>query len=159
MGSLVLGGVILVAAFLVFTAAAGLQQGTVPRPAAKLLRSAGLLLTVLGAFIFLSSSVVVISAGQVGVRHALGEVDPRPLLSGIRLVTPWSDIERFSTREEQFPPTSEQPEHINALSSEQMGMQVDVAVRWQIDPTPGAENLPRAGLSGAGPERGTERHP
>ena len=135
MGSLVLGGVILVAAFLVFTAAAGLQQGTVPRPAAKLLRSAGLLLTVLGAFIFLSSSVVVISAGQVGVRHALGEVDPRPLLSGIRLVTPWSDIERFSTREEQFPPTSEQPEHINALSSEQMGMQVDVAVRWQIDPT------------------------
>ena len=54
MGSLVLGGVILVAAFLVFTAAAGLQQGSTPRPAAKLLRCRRTLLTVLGAFILLS---------------------------------------------------------------------------------------------------------
>jgi regulator of protease activity HflC (stomatin/prohibitin superfamily) len=49
-------------------------------------------------------------------------------------VSPWSSVERFSTREEQFPSRSEEAEHISALSSEQMGMQVDVAVRWQIDP-------------------------
>ncbi len=134
MGSLVLGGAILVAAFFVFTAAAGLQQGSTPRPAARLLRAAGLLLTVLGAFFLLSSSVVVIDAGQVGVRHAFGEVDPQPLMSGVRLVTPWSNIERFSTREEQFPQFRGEAERISALSSEQMGMQVDVAVRWQIDP-------------------------
>ncbi len=134
MGSLVLGGVVLVAAFFVFTAAAGLQQGSAPRPAARLLRAAGLLLTVLGAFFLLSSSVVVIDAGQVGVRHAFGEVDPRPLMPGVRLVTPWSNIERFSTREEQFPRSSAEAEQMSALSSEQMGMQIDVAVRWQIDP-------------------------
>ena len=68
-----------------------------------LLRTAGWLLTAIGAFILLSSSVVVINAGQVGVRHAFGEVDPQPLLPGVRFVTPWSSVERFSTREEQFP--------------------------------------------------------
>jgi regulator of protease activity HflC (stomatin/prohibitin superfamily) len=70
----------------------------------------------------------------VGVRHAFGEVDPKPLLPGVRFITPWSSVERFSSREEQFPERSAQAEQISALSSEQMGMQVDVAVRWQIDP-------------------------
>jgi regulator of protease activity HflC (stomatin/prohibitin superfamily) len=95
----------------------------------------GWLLTLVGAFFVVGSTVVVIDAGQVGVRHAFGKVDPSPLLPGVRLVTPWSSIERFSTREEQFPARSEEAERISALSSEQMGMQLDVAVRWQIDPT------------------------
>ena len=134
MGSLVLGGTILVAAFLMFTAAAGLKSPAGPRPSARLLRLGGWLLTVVGAFFVIGSTVVVIDAGQVGVRHAFGMVDPSPLLPGVRLVTPWSSIERFSTREEQFPTRSEEAERISALSSEQMGMQLDVAVRWQIDP-------------------------
>ena len=99
-----------------------------------LLRTGAWLLTVIGAFIVVSSSVIVINAGQVGVRHAFGEVDPQPLLPGVRFITPWSSVERFSSREEQFPERSAQAEQISALSSEQMGMQVDVAVRWQIDP-------------------------
>jgi regulator of protease activity HflC (stomatin/prohibitin superfamily) len=134
MGSLVLGGAILVAALFVFTAAAGLQRGPAPRPAARMIKAAGVLLTAIGAFFLLSSTIVVIDAGKVGVRHAFGEVDARPLMPGVRLVTPWSNIEHFSTREEQFPPSSGQAEQISALSSEQMGMLVDVAVRWQIDP-------------------------
>lgn len=133
MGSLMLGGAILVAAFLLFTAAAGRRASGGPA-SALLLRTGAWLLTAIGAFILLSSSVVVIDAGQVGVRHAFGEVDPQPLLPGVRFVTPWSSVERFSTREEQFPERSDQAEQISALSSEQMGMQVDVAVRWQIDP-------------------------
>jgi len=128
-----LGGAILVAAFLLFTAAAG-RRASGGTSGAALLRIGGWLLTVIGAVVLLSSSIVVIDAGQVGVRHAFGEVDPQPLLSGVRVVTPWSNVERFSTREEQFPERSEQAETISALSSEQMGMQVDVAVRWQIDP-------------------------
>ncbi len=134
MGSLMLGGAILVAAFLLFTAAAGRRSAGAAGSSATLLRTGAWLLTAVGAFFLLSSSVIVIDAGQVGVRHAFGEVDTRPLLPGVRVVTPWSDVERFSTREEQFPATSDQAEQISALSSEQMGMQVDVAVRWQIDP-------------------------
>jgi Membrane protease subunits, stomatin/prohibitin homologs len=128
-----LGGAVLVAAFLLFTAAAG-RRASSGTAGARLLRTGGWLLTVLGAVILLSSSVVVIDAGQVGVRHAFGEVDPQSLLPGVRFVTPWSSVERFSTREEQFPERSDQAEQIAALSSEQMGMVVDVAVRWQIDP-------------------------
>jgi regulator of protease activity HflC (stomatin/prohibitin superfamily) len=134
MGSLMLGGAILVAAFLLFTAAAGRRASTTPSASGTLLRAAGYLLAIVGAVILVSSGVIVIDAGQVGVRHAFGEVDERPLLPGVRLVTPWSDIERFSTREEQFPTRSNEAEQMAALSSEQMGMQVDVAVRWQIDP-------------------------
>lgn len=135
MGSLVLGGVILVAAFIVFAAAAGAgPSGAAPRPTARLMRLAAWVLVAVGTFVLLTSSIVVIDAGQVGVRHAFGEVDARPLLPGVRVVTPWSDIERFSSREEQFPPAGTESERISALSSEQMGMQVDVSVRWQIDP-------------------------
>ncbi len=134
MGSLMLGGAILVAAFLLFTAAAGRRSAGAAGGSAALLRTGAWLLTAVGAFFLLSSSVIVIDAGQVGVRHAFGEVDTVPLLPGVRFVTPWSDVERFSTREEQFPDRSDDAEQISALSSEQMGMQVDVAVRWQIDP-------------------------
>jgi regulator of protease activity HflC (stomatin/prohibitin superfamily) len=133
LGSLMLGGAVLVAAFLLFTAAAGRRaSGGTAGP--MLLRTGAWLLTVIGAFIVVSSSIIVINAGQVGVRHAFGEVDPQPLRPGVRVITPWSSVERFSSREEQFPERSAQAEQISALSSEQMGMQVDVAVRWQIDP-------------------------
>jgi regulator of protease activity HflC (stomatin/prohibitin superfamily) len=134
MGSLVLGGAILLAAFFLFTAAAGLRGSAGPRPSATLLRRAGWLLSVIGFGFVLTSTVAVIDAGQVGVRHAFGTVDTVALLPGVRFVSPWSSIERFSAREEQFPARSEDAEHISALSSEQMGMQIDVAVRWQIDP-------------------------
>lgn len=91
------------------------------------------LFVALGLGLVVASTVVVIGPGTVGVRHAFGTVDPNPLLAGIRFVTPWSSVERYSTREEQFPEV-DQPEELNALSSEQMGMKIDVALRWQIDP-------------------------
>ena len=77
-----------------------------------------------------------IDPGEVGVRRAFGYVDPQPLLSGIRFVVPWSEIERYSTREEQWPPRGEQTETIEALSSEQMGMRVDVSIRWPFATVP-----------------------
>ena len=120
MGSLVLGGAILLAAFFLFTAAPGLRGSSAPRPSATLLRGAGWLLGVIGFGFVLTSAVVVIDAGQVGVRHAFGTVDTVALLPGVRFVSPWSSIERFSTREEQFPARSEDVERISALSSEQI---------------------------------------
>jgi hypothetical protein len=78
---------------------------------------------------------VVIEPGQVGVQHAFGKVSQSPLLPGVRFVPPWSEVERYSTREEQFPQAKENAETMAALSSEQMGMQVDVAVRWKIEPS------------------------
>ena len=100
-----------------------------------LINLVSLALTVIGIGILVSSSVVVIDAGQVGVRHAFGKVDPIPLYSGVRFVPPWSSVEKYSTREEQWPAQREAVETMSALSNEQMSMKVDAAVRWQIDPS------------------------
>ncbi len=133
MGRLILGAVILLVAFVVRTAGAGLKTSG-GRTSGALVNLISLGLMILAAVVLLGSTVVVIDAGQVGVAHAFGKVSERPLLSGVRIIAPWSQVERYSTREEQFPSARADAEVMQALSSEQMSMQVDVAVRWQIDP-------------------------
>jgi regulator of protease activity HflC (stomatin/prohibitin superfamily) len=133
MGTIMLGVVILLVAVVVRSAGAGLRNvGGKTSGALVQLVSLGLL--VLGIGILVSSSIKVIDAGQVGVQHAFGKVSPTPLLSGVRFVPPWSSVERYSTREEQWPAQREGVETMDALSNEQMSMKVDAAVRWQIDP-------------------------
>jgi regulator of protease activity HflC (stomatin/prohibitin superfamily) len=132
MGTLVLGVVILLVAAVVRTAGKSLQQAG-GRGSGALIKLVSLGLVVVGLFILVSSSIVVIDAGQVGVRHAFGKVDPEPLFNGVRFVPPWSSVERYSTREEQWPSQREAVEAMDALSGEQMAMKVEVAVRWQID--------------------------
>jgi regulator of protease activity HflC (stomatin/prohibitin superfamily) len=133
MGRLVLGVILLFVSLIVLATAKGVG-GSGPRPGAAIMRLVGLALAGVALFFVLTSTVVVITPGTVGVRHAFGKVDLKPLLPGVNLVAPWSEVERFSTREEQWPPAGTDAEQIAALSSEQMGMTVDVAVRWQIDP-------------------------
>jgi regulator of protease activity HflC (stomatin/prohibitin superfamily) len=133
MGRLVAGAVVLFVAFSLLLAAATVRAER-PGPVARLLRVAGFILVGLALLLTVGSTTVVMDPGEVGVRHAFGYVDPAPLLPGIRFVAPWSSIERYSTREEQWPARGEQVEQIEALSSEQMGMHVEVSIRWQIDP-------------------------
>lgn len=133
MGRLAFGIILLFLSFIVLATAKGVG-GSGPRPGAAIMRLVGLAIAGVAAFLILTSTVVVITPGSVGVRHAFGKVDPQPLLPGVNLVAPWSEVERYSAREEQWPPAGTEAEQIAALSSEQMGMTVDVAVRWQIDP-------------------------
>jgi regulator of protease activity HflC (stomatin/prohibitin superfamily) len=133
MGRLAFGIILLFLSFIVLATAKSVGGGG-PRPGAAIMRLVGLAIAGVAAFLILTSTVVVITPGTVGVRHAFGKVDPRPLLPGVNLVAPWSEVERYSAREEQWPPAGTEAEQIAALSSEQMGMTVDVAVRWQIDP-------------------------
>lgn len=134
MGRLVLGGILLVVSLIILATASGLKASGGPRPGATISRLVGLLLGALAVALLATSSLVVVDAGTVGVQHAFGKVSPTPLLPGVRFVPPWSQVERFSTREEQWPRAGEEAERIAALSSEQMGMTVEAAVRWQIDP-------------------------
>jgi regulator of protease activity HflC (stomatin/prohibitin superfamily) len=134
MGKLVFGSILLLVAILIrFSMTAVTSGGTRATALTGPVRLLSSALIVLAVGLIIASTIVVIGPGSVGVRHAFGTVDPTPLLSGIRFVTPWSSVERYSTREEQFP-EADSPEVIDALSSEQMGMKVDVALRWQIDP-------------------------
>ena len=135
MGKLVFGLVLLAVAFFLRLGAATVRtEGSSGRPIGGVLRTLSYVALVLGVVVALGSALVVVNPGEVGVRHAFGFVDPKPLLAGIRIVTPWSSVERFTTREEQYPFTGDQVEEIAALSSEQMGMTVDAGIRWQIDP-------------------------
>ncbi len=133
MSHLVLGFFVLVIGSLVLLGAAGIRAKG-PSQGGVIGRAVGMGLLGLGGFILVTSAVVVIQPGTVGVRHAFGSVDPMALLPGIRFVTPWSEIERYSTREEQFPEVGDEAERMDALSSEQMSMKVDAALRYQIDP-------------------------
>jgi len=130
MGKLVFGGVLFLVAFFLMLARSSASGGKSP----GLLRVFSLLFTTLGLIFILAALVVVIEPGEVGVKHAFGTVDMAPLMPGIHMVTPWSSVERYSTREEQYPQAGDQVETIAALSSEQMGMSVDAGLRWQINP-------------------------
>jgi regulator of protease activity HflC (stomatin/prohibitin superfamily) len=131
MGKMIFGGFLVLVGIALLSTASALMKSGKGNP---IVRTFGLLFAAIGALIAASSTVVVIGAGEVGVRHAFGSVDPEPLLSGIRIVSPWSSVERYSVREEQYPEAGDQAEEIPALSSEQMGMNIDVGLRWQIDP-------------------------
>ena len=130
MGKLMLGGFLALIG-LVFVVVASASKDSKAGPIVRIFGIIGL---ALGGIIAAAALMVVIDPGEVGVRHAFGSVDPVPLLPGIHLVAPWSQIERYSSREEQYPESGDQRETMDALSSEQMAMQVDAGLRWQIDP-------------------------
>ena len=131
MGKLVFGGFLALLGIVLLLVAVAWKE----HKSAGTVRMSGILVLTIGAAIAVTALLVVIDPGEVGVRHAFGYVDPRPLMPGIRMVPPWSEIERYSTREEQFPEAGDQRETMDALSSEQMAMQVDAGLRWQIDPS------------------------
>src|SRR6266487_4108018 len=109
MGELVFGLVLLGVAFFLRLGAATVRgDSAAGRPIGGILRILSYVAITIGVITVLGSTTVVINAGEVGVRHAFGTVDPKPLLPGIRLVTPWSSIERFTTREEQYPFSEDQ---------------------------------------------------
>jgi regulator of protease activity HflC (stomatin/prohibitin superfamily) len=130
MGKLMFGGVFALIGLVCMVVSAGSKDSK----AGPMLKLFGILGMSLGMAIAVSACLVVIDPGEVGVRHAFGTVDQTPLLPGVRFVVPWSEIERYSTREEQYPESGDQRESMEALSSEQMAMQVDAGLRWQIDP-------------------------
>ena len=98
--------------------------------AAKL-RGAGALMMTLGIGLIASSMFIVVGVGEVGVVHAFGKVDQASIASGIHFVRPWAQVEKFSVREIQFPGGG-RVETMDALSREQMAVDLEVAVRYQV---------------------------
>src|SRR6266850_510755 len=133
MGELIFGIILLVAAFFVRLAASFIKTDS-GRPVGGIVKIASLGLAVVGVLVIVGAAAVVINPGEVGVQHAFGSVTGQPLLAGIHVVPPWASVERYSSREEQWPEAGAQVESIEALSSEQMGMHIEVSIRWQIDP-------------------------
>src|SRR2546427_10572730 len=99
MGELVFGLVLLAVAFFLRLGAATVRgETTGGRSIGGVLRILSYAALAVGVLTLLGSTRVVIKAGEVGGRHAFGTGDPKPLLPGIRILTPRSSGARNTAR-------------------------------------------------------------
>jgi regulator of protease activity HflC (stomatin/prohibitin superfamily) len=104
-----------------------------PKPGAQgAAKLAGYGFMAVGGLLLLGNGFTVIEVGEVGVKHFLGNIDPDPLEQGMHMVNPLANIEKMSVREQAFPPDGG-VEHIEAQTSEQLNVALEVSVLFRID--------------------------
>ncbi len=85
-----------------------------------------------GVALGLGNAFTVIGVGEVGVQHVWGTVYETPLEEGIHWVNPLATIEKMSVREQSFPPGGG-VEVIEAQTSEQLNVTLEVAILFKLD--------------------------
>jgi regulator of protease activity HflC (stomatin/prohibitin superfamily) len=85
-----------------------------------------------GMLIIVSNAFTVIGVGEVGILHFLGTVDETPLNEGVHFVNPLADIEKMSVQEQSFPPGGG-VEVIEAQTSEQLNVTLEIAILFRLD--------------------------
>jgi regulator of protease activity HflC (stomatin/prohibitin superfamily) len=85
-----------------------------------------------GLVIIASNAMTVIGVGQVGILHFLGTVNETPLNEGVHLVNPLADIEKMSIQEQSFP-AGGGVEVIEAQTSEQLNVTLEIAILFRLD--------------------------
>ena len=93
---------------------------------------AGWAIMTLGILLVGLNTVVVIRVGQVGVEHFLGSYKDRPLQAGVHVINPLAAVERMSVREQSFPAQGS-VEQIEAQTSEQLNVTLEVSIIFQIN--------------------------
>jgi regulator of protease activity HflC (stomatin/prohibitin superfamily) len=78
------------------------------------------------------NAIVLINVGEVGVKHFMGRVDPDPLGQGIHVINPFASIEKMSVREQSFP-TDGSIEQIEAQTSEQLNVMLEISMLYRIE--------------------------
>jgi regulator of protease activity HflC (stomatin/prohibitin superfamily) len=97
-----------------------------------------------GLLILIGNGFAVISVGEVGVKHFLGNIDPQPLEQGVHLVNPLANIEKMSVREQSYPADGG-VEHIEAQTSEQLNVALEVSILFRLDGTNAPDLYQRLG--------------
>ncbi len=97
-------------------------------------RLAGIGAMVGGLVLMLSGGVTVIGVGEVGVKHFLGKIDIVPLEQGVHVVNPLATIEKMSVREQAYPQDGS-VERIEAQTSEQLNVSLEISILFRLDPT------------------------
>ncbi len=87
---------------------------------------------VFGVGLSFMNAVVLINVGEVGVKHFLGTVSPTPLEQGVHIVNPLASIEKMSVREQAFP-SDGGIERIEAQTSEQLNVELEISLLYRID--------------------------
>jgi len=88
---------------------------------------------IVGLLLAASNTFAVISVGEVGVQHFLGNVSTHELEPGVHLVNPLASIEKMSIREQSFP-SDGSIEKIDAQTSEQLNVALEVSILYRLDP-------------------------
>ena len=107
-------------------------------------RAASGVLGGVGALILAASAVTVIGVGEVGVKHFLGNVDPNVLEQGVHFINPLASVEKMSIREQNFPPDGS-VEQMEAQTSEQLNVALEVSLLYRFDGARAAELYQRLG--------------
>jgi regulator of protease activity HflC (stomatin/prohibitin superfamily) len=87
---------------------------------------------VFGVGLAFMNAVVLVNVGEVGVKHFLGTVDPVPLEQGVHVINPLASIEKMSIREQAFP-SDGGIESIEAQTSEQLNVELEISILYRID--------------------------
>ncbi len=140
MGSMLLAMLVIVAGTAVWVIGPAVA-GAANRGRAKLL-GFGLMLG--GVAVAGINTVVIVDVGEVGVKHFLGRVDDVPLGQGIHVINPLASVEIMSVREQSFPPSGG-VEQIEAQTSEQMNVALEVSLLYRIDPARAPDLFDRIG--------------
>jgi regulator of protease activity HflC (stomatin/prohibitin superfamily) len=99
---------------------------------------AGIGAMIAGLVLMLSSGITVIGVGEVGVKHFLGKIDMVPLNQGLHIINPLANVEKMSVREQAFP-ESGGVERIEAQTSDQLNVSLEISILFRLDPT----NIPQ----------------
>jgi regulator of protease activity HflC (stomatin/prohibitin superfamily) len=97
-----------------------------------------------GVGLALLNAVVLINVGEVGVKHFMGRVDPTPLDQGVHFINPFASIEKMSVREQSFP-IDGGIEQIEAQTSEQLNVMLEISMLYRIDGTNAPDLYDRIG--------------
>lgn len=104
----------------------------------KLLRLGSVLLIVIG---FLTSCLIQIDAGYVGVKKLFGKVDPNVLYPGLHLINPLLKVEPIETRIQNYTMSAISDEGhklgddaIRALTRDGLEIVMDLSVLYKVDP-------------------------
>jgi regulator of protease activity HflC (stomatin/prohibitin superfamily) len=97
-----------------------------------------------GVLLALANTVTVISVGEVGIQHFLGNISSNALQQGVHFINPLASVEKMSTREQSFP-SDGSVERIDAQTSEQLNVAMEVSLLYRIDPATAPDLYQRIG--------------
>jgi regulator of protease activity HflC (stomatin/prohibitin superfamily) len=143
MAGVVLAALMILAGFVIRTMGGAIPVGRTKRSPAAV-KLAGYIMMVAGIAVLLMSTIVVIGVGEVGVEHFLGKVKPGVHEQGVHIINPLASVEKMSIREQNFP-TDGSVERMDAQTSEQLTVALEVAILYRIDGARAPELYQRLG--------------
>lgn len=123
---------------LLILAGIALLASKLPSEQGRYSKRAGMGVLVLGVIFLVSSCVVVVQAGSVGVVRLFGKVSNEPVREGLNFINPMASVESVSIRTEEYTMTRTSGEGavsgddaIAALSKDGLPLPIDVTVNYR----------------------------